>query len=360
MNKKLLSIIITAYKSEWIIGDALESIYNQNINDDLEIIISDDCSDETYDFFIKKYQDLDIKVVKTDYNCCPGNTRQRGLDSSSGEWITFMDADDVFYEKSLQKIKKTIKDHPYLGVICTPIRATDYETGDFVYEDEATHGVTHGNFYKKEFLDLFHISYKKDMVSHEDIYFTNLVKCALFSIGNRYCLLSDIRVYNWRLREDSLSNTQNKKDNHVSGYIEEHFEDYVTVSNIYIDYYKNNKTELAYDFALSNFLNMLCYSYFFCQSFIFYDYVNFIKKTVANSKKMWDSCKQTFGLSSQDIYGILILDRGEVWNEIRKVAMRSTDFFIEPISFVEWIEIMDGNKDIEDCLILPQYSIHRQ
>jgi glycosyltransferase involved in cell wall biosynthesis len=63
--------------------------------DEIQVILSDDCSTESYQDIVNQYIDkLFITQTKTDYNCCPGNTRQKGADQALGEWLIFMDHDD--------------------------------------------------------------------------------------------------------------------------------------------------------------------------------------------------------------------------------------------------------------------------
>ena len=108
--RPLFSIIISCYNSRKTIGALLESLCNQNLEyEDLEVIISDDCSTEPYDDIVSEFYDrLQIKSVKTKYNCCPSNTRERGAQAATGQWICFSDHDDEFVLDSLQHIKKTI------------------------------------------------------------------------------------------------------------------------------------------------------------------------------------------------------------------------------------------------------------
>ena len=68
--RPLFSIIISCYNSSKTIERLLESLCKQELTkDELEIIISDDCSTEPYDDIVNEYKDkLNIKKVKTEYN----------------------------------------------------------------------------------------------------------------------------------------------------------------------------------------------------------------------------------------------------------------------------------------------------
>ena len=97
MSKKKLTVGIPAYKAHEHIQDCLSSIQVQSIKDDISVIIASDDPNDNYDYLKKKYPHLDINTLTTDKNTGPGLARQRCLDACTTNWITFIDADDVFY-----------------------------------------------------------------------------------------------------------------------------------------------------------------------------------------------------------------------------------------------------------------------
>lgn len=93
---KLLSIIIPCYNSFNLMDRCLKSLENQDFKD-FEVIIVDDCSEDTsyedlINFQIKSQ--LNVKVYKAVVNSGPGPTRNLGIDNCQGEYITFLDSDD--------------------------------------------------------------------------------------------------------------------------------------------------------------------------------------------------------------------------------------------------------------------------
>lgn len=66
-NIPFFSIIIPCYNSKKTIGNLLNSIVNQDMNDEIEVIISDDHSTESYQDIVNEYSKiLSIKQVQTD------------------------------------------------------------------------------------------------------------------------------------------------------------------------------------------------------------------------------------------------------------------------------------------------------
>ena len=94
---KWLTVGIPAYKAEGHICDALASIQIQTIVSEASIIIAKDNPDDDYEFVKERFPDLDITILECEKNTGPGLARQRCADACKTEWITWMDADDVFF-----------------------------------------------------------------------------------------------------------------------------------------------------------------------------------------------------------------------------------------------------------------------
>jgi glycosyltransferase involved in cell wall biosynthesis len=112
-NRAFFSIIIPCYNTKPDnMRMLLESIKNQNIADDIEVVIADDRSTQI-DFYdvIEEYKNiLNIKttISSSEAAHCPGNTREAGASIATGEWITFVDHDDELIEDTYKKIKEEI------------------------------------------------------------------------------------------------------------------------------------------------------------------------------------------------------------------------------------------------------------
>lgn len=96
MVEKKITIGIPAYKAENTICDCVASIQIQTLRDDIEIVIAKDNPEDDYDFVKERFPELTIRIVDCDKNTGPGLARQRALDNAKTDWITFIDADDVF------------------------------------------------------------------------------------------------------------------------------------------------------------------------------------------------------------------------------------------------------------------------
>lgn len=98
MNRPLFSVIVPEHNSEKFMRIGLDSIKAQEFRDYELIIVCDACTDGTAQI-AKEYSD---KVFEIDAKRC-GLARNKGLDEASGEWILFMDDDDMFMKPDVFK-----------------------------------------------------------------------------------------------------------------------------------------------------------------------------------------------------------------------------------------------------------------
>lgn len=95
MNK--VTIGIPAFKAKDHICDCMASIQIQTMKNDVSVIIASDYPKDDYEFIKKRFPSLDITILSCENNTGPGLARQRCLDACKTDWITFIDADDVFF-----------------------------------------------------------------------------------------------------------------------------------------------------------------------------------------------------------------------------------------------------------------------
>ncbi len=96
-NEKAVTVGIPAFKAQDHIKDCLSSVRCQTFVDKISVVIANDNPGDSYEEVVKLFPDLDITVVDCEQNGGPGVARQRALDACKTPWITFIDADDVFY-----------------------------------------------------------------------------------------------------------------------------------------------------------------------------------------------------------------------------------------------------------------------
>ena len=100
----LCSVIMPVYNSEKYVSDAIESVLNQTYSN-IELIIIDDCSTDNSSRIISQYLKTDarIKLIHNDKNKGCAFCRNIGVENSSGEYIAFIDSDDIWLPSKLDK-----------------------------------------------------------------------------------------------------------------------------------------------------------------------------------------------------------------------------------------------------------------
>lgn len=97
-----VSVITPVYNDAKYILETVRSVLNQT-HKNLELIIIDDCSyDESVDI-VKSFNDRRIKIIRNDINKGPAFCRNVGIANSTGDYISFLDGDDLWLEDKIEK-----------------------------------------------------------------------------------------------------------------------------------------------------------------------------------------------------------------------------------------------------------------
>ncbi len=102
MEEPLISVIIPAHNCAKYISAALDSVLAQDVP--MEIIVINDASKDNLDRVMQKYLHLpQLKYLENETNLGVAKTRNRGVALAKGEYIAFLDADDIWAEGKLKK-----------------------------------------------------------------------------------------------------------------------------------------------------------------------------------------------------------------------------------------------------------------
>lgn len=101
-----VSVIVPLYNSERFLDVTVTSILRQTLKD-FELILVDDCSTDKTLEIAKSFRDDRIKILQTEKNLgYPGATRNVGIDAATGEYIFFMDHDDIILPQAFESLVK--------------------------------------------------------------------------------------------------------------------------------------------------------------------------------------------------------------------------------------------------------------
>ena len=101
MEQNLVSVVMPAYNSEKYIAESIESVLNQTFKN-FEIIVVDDGSTDNTRKIISDYKDNRIRYYYQE-NLGSGAARNLGLSNSRGNWIAFLDSDDLWNPVKLEE-----------------------------------------------------------------------------------------------------------------------------------------------------------------------------------------------------------------------------------------------------------------
>ncbi len=103
-----ISVIVTIYNVMPFLEEALNSAIGQTYRN-LEIILIDDGSSDGSERICDRYAQLDPRVkVVHQKNQGVSAARNAGLDNATGDFITFLDADDAFYPNMIETMRNTL------------------------------------------------------------------------------------------------------------------------------------------------------------------------------------------------------------------------------------------------------------
>jgi glycosyltransferase involved in cell wall biosynthesis len=110
----LVSIIIAAYNSENTITETINSVLSQTLSD-LDVIVIDDGSSDNTCQRIKEISDSRVKLFAYE-NGGVAKARNRGIANAQGEYIAFLDHDDLWKPDKLEVQVSALKKAPDAGV----------------------------------------------------------------------------------------------------------------------------------------------------------------------------------------------------------------------------------------------------
>jgi glycosyltransferase involved in cell wall biosynthesis len=172
-----LSVIIPNYNKEKYIASCLDSILQQTYNN-YEILIVDDCSLDHSSEILNKYQKKFPNIIKPIYldtNRGVSNARNIGIENANGEYVTFIDSDDIYYNnRKLENEMNLIQKYEEKGICIA-----SYSTLVYMNEQEEIIGnppiiekkLMNGNIYDKLYYRTFEWKYApRDICVKKDIF----------------------------------------------------------------------------------------------------------------------------------------------------------------------------------------------
>jgi glycosyltransferase involved in cell wall biosynthesis len=113
-----VSIIMPTYNRAEFIMETIESIFNQTYTN-WELIIADDGSEDETQHLVESLQDPRIIYHRFEHCGKGGRIKNLALKSASGEWLAFIDSDDLWHPAKLEKQIEALYKFPTAGFCVT-------------------------------------------------------------------------------------------------------------------------------------------------------------------------------------------------------------------------------------------------
>ena len=104
MNSYKVSCIIPCYNSKSYVKEAIDSVLSQTYANIIEIVVVDDGSTDKTPFILESYQPhINIIHHYANKNCGKSASLNLGIKKSTGNFIAFIDHDDVWFPEKIEK-----------------------------------------------------------------------------------------------------------------------------------------------------------------------------------------------------------------------------------------------------------------
>jgi len=209
-NMKKLSLIIPVYNTEKYLKDCLKSIVYDK---DLEVIIIDDGSTDNSASVYSKYSDIENVIIVKNENHGVSYSRNVGISKASGEYIMFLDADDLLINNWYKKFIKSVSDEDFI-IFSQKYKNDDYNKTDLLKSccgyitgisiDDCYLQSVWSKIYKRDILVKNNILFDEEIINGEDLLF-NL---SVIRVSNRIKII-DKSIYIVRKNIYSSTNRYN-------------------------------------------------------------------------------------------------------------------------------------------------------
>lgn len=120
---ELVTIAIALYNNEDVVGRCIESVLQQTYTNIEVLVIDDGSSDKSFDI-ASGYKDSCLRVIKKE-NGGLSSVRQQGLNSATGTYVSFIDADDYIETTYIYNLYSQIKKNKADICVCSTLFVED-------------------------------------------------------------------------------------------------------------------------------------------------------------------------------------------------------------------------------------------
>ena len=222
MQKTLISVIIPIYNAELYLEETIHSVLKQTY-ENFELLLINHNSTDKSSIIINEFEKKDnrIQAIHLDINMGgPAHPRNVGIDKSKGEYIAFLDSDDVWLEEKLEKQLRVIEEDAadIVHTLANKINENSIKIGEFKNQrifNKLKYILNPKNIiYYTNYINVNSVLMRKNtsIKFNEDI---NLVTMEDWKLWielvsrDKKIILLDEKLLNYRIHNTSMSNRSN-------------------------------------------------------------------------------------------------------------------------------------------------------
>ena len=114
----VFSVVMPAYNAEATVGESIGSVLAQTMTD-WELLVVDDCSTDGTLEVCRSFSDPRIRALQTPRNVNAAGARNTALEQARGEYVAFLDSDDLAAPNRLERQLRFFRENPSVSVCGT-------------------------------------------------------------------------------------------------------------------------------------------------------------------------------------------------------------------------------------------------
>lgn len=118
--KPAISVVCPCYNSAAFVCKALESVVSQTYSPVELIVVDDGSSDNTVETalqYLKNNSGISFRIISKPHRG-PGAARNEGIMNARGDWVSFIDSDDIWFPEKLAAVAQAIETHLDANFFC--------------------------------------------------------------------------------------------------------------------------------------------------------------------------------------------------------------------------------------------------
>ncbi|MCC8050023.1 MAG: glycosyltransferase family 2 protein [Clostridiales bacterium] len=116
-DKDLVSVIIPTYNRAKVVSDCVRSVLHSSYSN-IEVLVVDNCSsDNTVELVNEQFHNANVNVIPLTKNLMAAGGRNAGIKSASGEFLLFLDNDNIIYPDMIELLVNELKKDKSIGLV---------------------------------------------------------------------------------------------------------------------------------------------------------------------------------------------------------------------------------------------------